>query len=87
MGGPSASLIDVFSAAEHACNTFLAVRMAAQVSLRLKFLDMLEGVCVQYLDTLAEHAAVEHRCGVYVMTLLMTASINDCRGRAPVWYI
>ena len=39
-------------------NTFLAVRMAAQVSLRLKFLDMLAGVCVQYLDTLAEHAAV-----------------------------
>ena len=35
--------------------------MAAQVSLRLKFLDMLAGVCVQYLDTLAEHAAVEHR--------------------------
>ena len=39
----------------------MAYRMAAQVSLRLKFLDMLEGVCVQYLDTLAEHAAVEHR--------------------------
>jgi len=51
-GGPSSSLIDVFSAAEHACNTFLGVRMAVQVSLRLQFVALLESVCTDYLASL-----------------------------------
>jgi len=60
VGGPSSSLIDVFSAAEHACNTFVHVRMAAQVSLRLKFLDLLQNVCCGYLASLSDYAAREH---------------------------
>jgi len=60
LGGPSSSLIDVFSAAEHAVNTFLGVRMAAQVSLRLKFLELIQNVCTHYLGVLKEHAQEEH---------------------------
>jgi len=56
LGGPSSSLIDVFSAAEHAVNTFLNLRMAAQVSLRLKFLNLIQNVCTRYLGVLKEHA-------------------------------
>lgn len=61
VGGPSSSLIDVFSAAEHACNTFLGVRMAVQVSLRMQFLGLLQSVCTAYLASLGDYALREQR--------------------------
>jgi hypothetical protein len=60
VGGPSSSLIDVFSAAEHACNTFLGVRMAVQVSLRVQFLELLHQVCVRYMAAINDFAREEH---------------------------
>jgi hypothetical protein len=56
----SVSLVDAFASAQQAAQTFAALRMGTQASVRTAFLESLGEVCTRYIFIMREAAAKEH---------------------------
>ena len=56
----SISLVDAFASAQQAAQTFAALRMGAQPSVRTAFLELLGEACTRYIFIMREAASKEH---------------------------
>lgn len=78
----SVSLVDAFTSAQQAAQTFAALRMGTQPSVRTAFLELLGEACTRYIFIMREAAAKEHAARASLMASAAAASSNRGSGRA-----
>jgi hypothetical protein len=64
----SVSLVDAFASAQQAAQTFAALRMGAQASVRTAFLELLGEVCTRYIFIMREASSREHAARAAALT-------------------
>ncbi len=83
----SVSLVDAFASAQQAAQTFAALRMGAQASVRTAFLELLGEVCTRYIFIMREAASREHAARATSLAAAAGGSISAARGGGRGWLL
>jgi hypothetical protein len=83
----SVSLVDAFASAQQAAQTFAALRMGSQASVRTAFLELLGEVCTRYIFIMREAATREHAARATALAAAAGGAASAVQGGGRGWLL